>query len=71
MPFADGDEAIRSQSLLATPEVATPSELAETRDIVVVHVPDQWPAIHQPGHGRDHGRIEDVVHIDDIGIESR
>ena len=67
--LVDGGEALVPQPLCTAADVATPTELAEARQVVVVDVPQHDSSTGQCGDGGDDVRVEHVVQVDDVGVE--
>ena len=65
----DGGEALVPEPLCTAADVATPTELAEARQVVVMDIPQHDPSTGQCGDGGDDVRVEHVVQVDDVGVE--
>jgi len=66
---SDGGQALVAEALRTAADVAAPAELAETRHVVVVDVPQHDAPIGERGDRRHDRGVEHVVHVDDVGIE--
>ncbi len=61
LPVFDGDQTVVTETLRTTANVVAPAQLAETRQVVVVHIPHHHPLTLDSGDRLHRGGVEDVV----------